>query len=147
MTQIAYSGLFWTQFRVSRDSFTDLTAGKATVRTFLPRLLTAASRIKNCSYRKIITYQTTQSNLPNDFECYRYLVTTQVAIFAPPQAVASEIVHQDALAYLNLVSTWARLFHVSASGLRPIAAEPQAVQGGTMEQSSTWSKICATSAK
>ena len=52
MTQIAYSGLFWTQFRVSRDSFTDLTAGKATVRTFLPRLLTTASQIKNCSYRK-----------------------------------------------------------------------------------------------
>ena len=57
---------FWTQFRVSRDSFTDLTAGKATVRTFLPRLLTAASRIQNCSYWKIITYQTPQSNLPND---------------------------------------------------------------------------------
>ena len=35
MTQIAYSGLFWTQFRVSRDLFTDLTTGKATVRTFL----------------------------------------------------------------------------------------------------------------
>ena len=31
MTQIAYSGLFWTQFRVSRDLFTDLTAGEATV--------------------------------------------------------------------------------------------------------------------
>ena len=64
MTQIAYSGLFWTQFRVSRDIFTDLTAGKATVRTFLPRLLTAASRIQNCTYRKIITYQNPQSNLP-----------------------------------------------------------------------------------
>ena len=38
MTQIAYSGLFWAQFRVSRDLFTDLTAGKATVLTFLPRL-------------------------------------------------------------------------------------------------------------
>ena len=25
-------------------------------------------------------------------------------------------------------------------GLRPIAAEPQATQGGTMEQSSTWAK-------
>ena len=37
MTQIAYSGSFWTQFRVSRDLFTDLTAGEATVRTFLPR--------------------------------------------------------------------------------------------------------------
>ena len=65
MTPIAYSGLFWTQFRVSRDLFTDLTAGKAAVRTFLPRLLTAASRIKNCTYRKIITYQTPQSNLPS----------------------------------------------------------------------------------
>ena len=65
MTQIAYSGLFWTQFRVSRDLFTDLTAGKATVRTFLQRLLTAASRIQNCAYRKIITFQTPQSNLPS----------------------------------------------------------------------------------
>ena len=27
-------------------------------------------------------------------------------------------------------------------GLRPIAAEPQTAQGGTMEQSSTWAKIC-----
>ena len=27
-------------------------------------------------------------------------------------------------------------------GLRPIAAQPQAAQGGTMEQSSTWAKIC-----
>ena len=35
--QIAYFGLFWTQFRVSRDLFTDLTAGESTVRTFLPR--------------------------------------------------------------------------------------------------------------
>ena len=64
MTQIAYSGLFGTQFLVSRDLFTVLTAGKATVRTFLPRLLTAASRIQNCTYRKIITCQTPQSNLP-----------------------------------------------------------------------------------
>ena len=64
MTEIAYSDLFWTQFRVSRDLFTDLTAGKATVRTFLPRLLTAASRIQNCTYREIITYQTPQSNMP-----------------------------------------------------------------------------------
>ena len=64
MTQIAYSGLFWTQFRVLRDLLTDLTAGKPTVRTFLPRLLTAASRIQNCTYRKIITYQTPQWNLP-----------------------------------------------------------------------------------
>ena len=55
---------FGRKFRVSRDLFTDLTAGTATVRTFLPRLLTAASRIQNCSYRKIITYQTPQSNLP-----------------------------------------------------------------------------------
>ena len=37
MTQIAYTGSFWTQFRVSRDLFTDLTAGDATIRTFLPR--------------------------------------------------------------------------------------------------------------
>ena len=37
MTQIAYSGSFWTQFRVLRDFFADLTAGEATVRTFLPR--------------------------------------------------------------------------------------------------------------
>ena len=35
MTQVAYSGSFWMQFRVSRDLFTDLTAGEATVRTFL----------------------------------------------------------------------------------------------------------------
>ena len=27
-------------------------------------------------------------------------------------------------------------------GLRPIAAEPQSAQAGTMEQSSTWAKIC-----
>ena len=66
MTQIAYSGLFGGQFRVSRDLFTDLAAGKATVRTFLPRLLTAASRILNYTHRKIITYQTPQSNLPNE---------------------------------------------------------------------------------
>ena len=65
MTQIAYAGLFWTQFRVSRDYFTDLTTRKATVRTVLPRLLTAASRIQNCRHRKIITYQTPQSNLPS----------------------------------------------------------------------------------
>ena len=37
MTQNAYSGSFWAQIRVSRDLFTDLTAGNATVRTFLPR--------------------------------------------------------------------------------------------------------------
>ena len=29
MTQIAYFGFFWTQFRVSCDLFTDLTTGKA----------------------------------------------------------------------------------------------------------------------
>ena len=52
MTQIAYSGLFKTQFRVLRDLFTDRTAGKATVRTFLPCLLTAASLIQNCTYKK-----------------------------------------------------------------------------------------------
>ena len=34
MISIAYSGLFWTQFRVSLDLFTGLTAGKVTVRTF-----------------------------------------------------------------------------------------------------------------
>ena len=28
MTQIAYSGSFWTQFHVSRDLFTDLTQGR-----------------------------------------------------------------------------------------------------------------------
>ena len=62
---------------------------------------------------------------------------------APSPAEASEIVHQDALVYLNSVRAWARLFHVSASrGLRPIAAEPQSAQGGTMEQSSRWAKIC-----
>ena len=66
MTQIAYSGLFWTQFRVSHDLLTDLTAGKATVRTFLPRFLTAASRIQNCTYRKIIRYQTPQSNFKSN---------------------------------------------------------------------------------
>ena len=66
MTQIAYSGSFWTQFRVLRDLFTDLTAGEATVRTFLPRQLTAASRIQNCTYRKIIAYQNPQLNLPID---------------------------------------------------------------------------------
>ena len=37
MTQMAYSGSFWTQFRVSRDLFTDLNAGKASVQTFLPQ--------------------------------------------------------------------------------------------------------------
>ena len=31
MTHIAYCGSFWTRFRVSRDLFTDLTAGEATV--------------------------------------------------------------------------------------------------------------------
>ena len=65
MKQVAHSGLFWTQFRVSRDSFIDLTTGKATVRTIIPRLFTAANRIRNCSYRKLITYQTPQSNLPS----------------------------------------------------------------------------------
>ena len=64
LTQIAYSGLFWTQCRVTRDLFTDLTSGKATVRTFLPRVLTAASRIQNCTFRNIITHQTPKSNLP-----------------------------------------------------------------------------------
>ena len=33
MTQIACFGSFWTQFRVSRDLFTDLTTAEATVRT------------------------------------------------------------------------------------------------------------------
>ena len=33
-----------------------------------------------------------------------------------PFDVASGIVHQDALAYLNSVRAWARLFHVAASG-------------------------------
>ena len=51
MTQIAYSDSFWMQFRVSCDLFTDLTAGETTVRTFLPRWLTAASRIQNCTYQ------------------------------------------------------------------------------------------------
>ena len=47
------------------------------------------------------------------------------------------------LPILNSVRAWTRLFHVSASrGLRPIAAEPQSAQGGTMEQSSRWAKIC-----
>ena len=67
MTQIASSGLFWTQFRVSRDLFTDRTAGKAMVRTFLPRLLTAASRIQTNTYRKIITFQIPQSKLPINY--------------------------------------------------------------------------------
>ena len=43
---------------------------EATVRTFLPRLLTAASRMQNCTYRKMITYQTPQSNLPSICETY-----------------------------------------------------------------------------
>ena len=34
MTQIAYCGSFWTQFLVSRDLLTNLTTGKATVRTY-----------------------------------------------------------------------------------------------------------------
>ena len=55
---------FWTQFRVSLDLFTDLTTRESTVRTFLPRQLTVVSRIQNCTYRKIITYRTPQSNLP-----------------------------------------------------------------------------------
>ena len=46
-TQIAYCGSFRMQFCVSRYLFTDLTAGEATVRTFLLRYTTAASRIKN----------------------------------------------------------------------------------------------------
>ena len=37
MAHIAYFGSFWAQIRLSRDLFTDLTAGEATVRTFLPR--------------------------------------------------------------------------------------------------------------
>ena len=49
---------------MSRDLLTDLTAGDATVRTFLPRKLTDASRIQNCSYRKIITYKAPKWNLP-----------------------------------------------------------------------------------
>ena len=63
MTQIAYSGLFWTRFRVSRDLFTDLTAGKATVRTFLP-ILQQPVEFEIVRTDKIITYQTPQSNLP-----------------------------------------------------------------------------------
>ena len=58
MTQIAYSGSFWTQFRVSRDLFTDLTAGKATVRNFLQRNLQQPVELKKWTCRKIITYQT-----------------------------------------------------------------------------------------
>ena len=49
-TQFAYPGSFWPQFRVSLDLFTDHTAEETTVRTFLPRLLTVASRIQNCTY-------------------------------------------------------------------------------------------------
>ena len=54
---VAYLLYQTTQFRVSRDLLTDLTAGEATVRNFFPRQFTAASRIQNCMYRKIITYQ------------------------------------------------------------------------------------------
>ena len=36
-TQIAYLGSFWTQFRVSRDLFTDLTAGESMVGAFFYR--------------------------------------------------------------------------------------------------------------
>ena len=64
LTQIAYSGSFWTQCRVWRDLFTYLTAGEATVQTFLPRQLTVDSRIQNCTYRKIITYQTPRWTWP-----------------------------------------------------------------------------------
>ena len=77
MTKIVYFGLFWTQIRVSRDLFTDLTAGKAMVRTFLLRLLTAASRSQNCTYRNIITYQTPQSNFPNAILLYIYVKESQ----------------------------------------------------------------------
>ena len=63
-TQIGYFGSFWTQFRVSRDLFTDLTAGVSTVRTFLPRYLTVPSRIQNCSYRKIVTHRTPRRTCP-----------------------------------------------------------------------------------
>ena len=49
---------------MSRDLFTDLPAGEATVRVFLPRILTAASRIENCTYRKIITYQPLSRTCP-----------------------------------------------------------------------------------
>ena len=80
MTQIAYSGLFWTQFRVSRDLFTDLTAGKATVPTVLPRLPTATSRIPSCTYRRIITYQTPQSNLLSDCASWRTTPNTALEV-------------------------------------------------------------------
>ena len=58
---------FWTQFRVSRDLFTDLITGEATVRIFLAQQLIAASRIHNCTYRYIITYRPDLSNLPNSW--------------------------------------------------------------------------------
>ena len=47
---------------------------------------------------------------------HSFLLEGGSLVIAPPPAVASEIVHQDALAYLNSVRAWARLFHVSASG-------------------------------
>ena len=41
--------------------------GRPRFELFLPRLLTAAGRIQNCTYRKIITYQTPQSKLPIEY--------------------------------------------------------------------------------
>ena len=64
MTQIAYSGLFCTQFRVSRDLFTDLHAGKATVELSYRVYLQQPVESKIVRTEKIITYQTPQSNLP-----------------------------------------------------------------------------------
>ena len=63
-TQIVYCGSFRYNFFVSRDLFTDLTVGEARILTFIPRLSTASSRVQICTYRKIITYQDPQSNLP-----------------------------------------------------------------------------------
>ena len=57
MTQIAYSGSFWAQFRVSRDLFTDLAAVEATVSDFL-----TAATYSSESNSKL--YQTPQWNLP-----------------------------------------------------------------------------------
>ena len=72
---------------------------------------------KSVKITNTIYNNTTFCNINTAFwYIFFFNLNSHVLLIAPPPAVASEIVHQDALAYLKLVCTWARLFHVSASG-------------------------------
>ena len=61
--QIAYSSSFRTQFGVSHATYLPISQQERP-RVFLPRLLTAVSRIQNGTPRKAIMYQTSSRTCP-----------------------------------------------------------------------------------